>query len=64
MSFNPDVSKQTHKVIFSREKSINNHLVAFFNNLPINRKSSQKHLVLLLDGKLNFSENINEKRKR
>ena len=33
----------------------------FFNNLPINRKSTQKHLGLLLDEKLSFSEHINEK---
>ena len=36
MSFNPDVSKQAKEVIFSREKNINNHLVVFFNNLPVN----------------------------
>ena len=31
------------------------------NNLPINGKSTQKHLGLLLDEKLNFSEHINGK---
>ena len=64
MSFNPDVSKQAQEVIFSRKKNIGNHPAVFFNNLPINRKSTQKHLGLSLDEKLNFSEHINEKRKK
>ena len=64
MSFNPDVSKQAQEVIFCRKKNINNHPVVFFNNLPINRKSTQKHLGLLLDEKLYFSEHTNEKLKK
>ena len=64
MSLNPDVFKQAQEVIFSRKKNINNHPVVFFNNLPINRKSTQKHLGLLLDEKSNFSEHINEKLKK
>ena len=46
VSFNPDVSKQAQEVIFSRKKNINNHPVVFFNNLPININSTQKHLGL------------------
>ena len=49
MLFNPDVSKQAQEVIFSRKKNIGNHPAVFFNNLPINRKFTQKHLGLLLD---------------
>ena len=64
MSFNPDVSKQAQEVIFSRKKNIGNHPAVFFNNLPIKRKSAQKHFGLLLDEKLNFSEHINEKLKK
>ena len=64
MSFNPDVSKQAQEIIFSRKKNINNHPVVFFNNLSINRNSTQKHLGLLLDEKLNFSEHINDKLKK
>ena len=64
MSFNLDVSKQAQEVIFSRKKKIDNHPDIFFNNLPINRKSTQKHLGLLLDEKINFSEHINEKIKK
>ena len=64
MSFNPDVSKQVQEVIFSRKKNIKNYPIVSFNNLPINRKSTQKHLGLLLDEKLNFSEHINKKLKK
>ena len=64
MSFNHDVSKQAQEVIFSRKKNIGNHPAVFFNNLPINRKSTQKHLGLLLYEKLNFSEHISEKLKK
>ena len=52
------------KKLFSRKKNIKNHPIVSFNNLPINRKSTQKHLGLLLDEKLNFSEHINEKLKK
>ena len=52
------VSKQAQEVNFSRKKNTDNHPVVFFNYLPINRKSSQKHLRLFLDEKLNFSENL------
>ena len=61
MSFNPDVSKQAQEVLFSRKKNINNHPVVFFNNLPTNTESTQKHPGLLLDEKSKFSEHINEK---
>ena len=64
MSFNPDVSKQVQEVIFSLKKNIRNHLIVSFNNLPIIRKPTQKHLSVLLDEKLNFSEHINEKLKK
>ena len=63
-SFIPYVSKQTQKVIFCRKENISNHPIVFFNNLQINRKSTQKHLGLLLDEKSNFSEHINEKLKK
>ena len=56
--------KQAQEVIFSRKKNINNHPVVFFNSLPINRKSTQKHLGLMLDEKFTFSEYINEKLKK
>ena len=39
-------------------------IIIFFNNLPINSKSTQKNLDLLLDEKLNFLEHISEKLKK
>ena len=50
-----------NKLFFPLKKNINNHPVVFLNNLPINGKSTQKHLGLLLNEKLNFSEHIDEK---
>ena len=64
LSFRPDVSKQAQELIFSRKKNISNHRAVFFNNLLINRKSTKKHLGLLLDEKLHFSELIIEKLKK
>ena len=43
-----NVSKQAREVIFSRKKNISNHPAVFFNNLPTNKKSTQKHLINLL----------------
>ena len=63
MSFNRDVSEQGQEVLFSCKKNINNHRV-FFNSLPINKKSTQKQLGLLLDKKLIFSEHINKTLKK
>ena len=38
-----------------------NHSDIYFNNIPLKRKNTQKHLRLYLDAKLKFSEHINEK---
>ena len=64
MLSNPGVSKQPQEVVFSHKKNINNHRVVFFDNLPINKKSTQIDFRLLLDEKLNFSGHINEKLKK
>ena len=64
MSFKPGIFKQAQEVIFSRKENINNHPVAFFNSLPINRNSTQFYTGLVLDKKINFSEHINEKLKK
>ena len=58
--FNCDVFKEAEEDIFSRKKNISNYPVIFFNSLLINRKSTQKHLGLLMNEKLNFSECINK----
>ena len=61
---NLDISGQVQEVIFSRKRNINNFPVVFSNSFAIHRKSTQKHLGLLLDEKLNFPENVSEKIKK
>ena len=55
MSFNPDISKQAHEVIFSRKMFVS---PLSFNNIPVARTNSQKHLGMQLDKKLNFEEQL------
>ena len=58
MSFNPDISKQAHEVIFSHKRSITCHPPLTFNNIPVAQTNSQKHLRMRLDKKLNFEEQL------
>ena len=58
MSFNPDPSKQAQEVIFSRKHQNISHPSIYFDNNPIESVSSQKHLGMILDTKLNFQEHI------
>ena len=58
MSFNLDISKQAHEVIFSRKRSIAYHPPLTLNNTPVTQTNSQKHLKMQLDKKLNFEENL------
>ena len=58
MSFNPDPSKQAQEVIFSCKLQKISHPSIYFNNIPIKQVSSQKHLGMILDAKLNFQEHI------
>ena len=64
MLFNPDASKQSQEIVFSRKKNPSNHSDMYFNNMPLKRKNTQERLGLFLDAKLNFSEHINEKIKK
>ena len=61
MSFNPDPAKQAQEVIFSRKLTKPSHPLIEFNNLPVQNASSQKHLGLILDEKLNFESHLKEK---
>ena len=61
MSFNPDVSKQTQEVIFSRKQAKSVHPDLVFNNTPVHQTHYQKHLGVYLDMKLNFKLHIKEK---
>ena len=54
MLFNPDPTKPAQEVFFSRKKKTQNHPTLSLNNIQVERASSQKHLGLILDEKLNF----------
>ena len=56
MSFNPDPTKQAQEVIFSRKTSKKIHPKIFFNNIPVSKADSQKHLCLHLDSQLTFKQ--------
>ena len=61
MLFNPDPTKQAVEVIFSRKRTLNHIPDVIFNNNPVVRCESTKHLGLLLDNKLVFDQHIREK---
>ena len=60
MSFNPDPSKQAVEVVFSTKSEKILHPPLTFNNSLVCAASSQKHLGLILDSKLNFHEHLRQ----
>ena len=60
MSFNPDISKQAHEVIFSRKNLLTFHPPLTFNSIPVAQTNCQKHLGMQLDKKLNFDEHLSK----
>ena len=58
MSFNPDPLKQAQEVIFSRKTNKPHHTGIIFNGNPVKKSSSQKHLGMFLDSKLDFDGHI------
>ena len=48
MSFNPDISKQAHEVIFFPQKVFNIHPPSTFNNIPVAQRNSQKKMGMQL----------------
>ena len=56
MSFNPDPSKQSQEIIFSRKLKNVSHPTLVFNNANASSCKSPKHLGILLDSKLTFTE--------
>ena len=58
MLFNPDPTKPAQEVFFSRKKKTLYHPTLSLNNIQVERASSQKHLGLILDEKLNFKQHI------
>ena len=61
MAFNPDLSKQAQEIVFSRKTHKISCPKVNFNNSPVVQSINQKHLVLYLDDKLNFSHHIKKK---
>ena len=60
MQFNPDISKQAIEVIFSHKVNRPDHPLLIFNDIPVARKESTKHLGLILDERLSFRLHIKE----
>ena len=58
MFFNPDSTKPAQEVLFSRKKKTLNHPTLSLNNIQVEKASSQKHIGLILDEKLNFKRQI------
>ena len=58
MSFNSDPTKQAQAVIFCRKSTKKILPKIFFNNIPVSKANSQKHLGLHLDSKLSFDIHI------
>ena len=61
MSLNPGVSKQAQEFIFSCKSHKLAHPPVLFNNAPVKKCSTQKHLGIHLDEKLNFNHHVKEK---
>ena len=58
MRFNPDPSKQAQEVIFSRKVQKLVYPPFRFNNIAVTQSTTQKHLVMLLDVKLDFQGHL------
>ena len=58
MSFNPDPTKSTQEVIFSRKLKTVPHPSITFNNNPLSVCLARKYLRLVLDSKLTFKEHV------
>ena len=54
-------SKQAQEVIFSRKYTTESHPPIYFNDIPVNQTTVQKHIGIYLDEKLNYNTHIKEK---
>ena len=61
MKFNLDPNKQTQKVYFSNGTNKDSSLFKTFSNSKAETSSSQKHLGIILDERLNFDEHFESK---
>ena len=58
MSFNPDPSKESQEVIFSRKAKKEYHSRVAFNNDNVQENNSQKHLGVVLDNRVSFEDHL------
>ena len=61
MSFNPEPSKQAVEILFPNRKTKTAHPFLYFNGAIVIKVNEHKHLGLILDSKLSFSEHDNDK---
>ena len=61
MQFNPNPSKQTNEIYFSRKPNTDDYIPIKLNDSPVQLCESQKHLVVILDNHLSFHEHIERK---
>ena len=61
MLFNSDPSKQAMEICFSQKRDNENYPSLVFNDTIVQLANSQKHLGLILDFKLDFNENKDNK---
>ena len=61
MLFNPDPSKQAIEICFSHKCDNENYPSLVFNDTKVQLAHNQKHLGLILDSKLDFNEDIDNK---
>ena len=59
MSFNPDPSKKSQTVIFSRKSKRHTHPHLASTNNNVSQTFHQKHLGVILDFKLSFEDQLN-----
>ena len=58
MKFNPDHTKQTQEIIFSRKKAVSIHPVVYFNGSPVNSTATHKFIGMILDSKLSYENHL------
>lgn len=60
MRFNPDITKQAVEVVFSTKYKKDDHPPLTFNEIPVARQDSTKHLGVILDERLSFRKHVHE----
>ena len=61
MLLNPDPNKQPTEVLFSHKKNSHNYPKLTNNGNQVQQCSSQKHLELFLDNKLDLNKHLDKK---